>query len=405
MWSLGIDWAEKHLDYCLLSPNGDVRQRGRVDNNESGWAQMLNDGLQEGKDPKHLVAAIESPHQSVVEFLMVREVVVYPVNPKAIKDYRKSLRPSGSKSDPADAELIAGFLRIHHQKLRGWSLPEPELRQLQLLLEDRDKLIAQKVRLQNQLRSALLGYFPQVVDAFSDLSSKTALDFLEKFPTPDSVKGLSQAQWEEFLNQHRVYHPKARQRFLTAMRQNPFPLDCHVISAKSLFTEILVSQLLSLTAAVDVYDQRIDALLKGFDDFSRFQSLPGVDIVLGAKLLVAIGTDRHRFAAATELQALFGTAPYTKSSGKNRGVHFRKACHKKMRTALHQMALASLRTSQWAKCYFDRKRKEGKSGAHALRCLANLWLKVIFAIWKNETVYKENEHLAAVARHQLSQPI
>ena len=75
-----------------------------------------------------------------------------------------------------------------------------------------------------------------------------------------------------------------------------------------------------------------------------------------------------------------------------------------MRATLHQMALASLRCSIWARKYFDKKRKEGKKASHALRCLANLWLKVIFAIWKNYTNYDENLHLASIARHQLAQP-
>ena len=44
------------------------------------------------------------------------------------------------------------------------------------------------------------------------------------------------------------------------------------------------------------YQERIDALFKGFDDSACFLSLPGVDVILGAKLLVGIGTDRQRFA-------------------------------------------------------------------------------------------------------------
>jgi hypothetical protein len=74
-----------------------------------------------------------------------------------------------------------------------------------------------------------------------------------------------------------------------------------------------------------------------------------------------------------------------------------------MRAALEQMAVASIRSSTWAKSYYSRKRKEGKKAYHALRCLANHWLKVIFAIWKNKTEYDELKHLASIARHQLNQ--
>jgi transposase len=186
---------------------------------------------------------------------------------------------------------------------------------------------------------------------------------------------------------------------------DPITVDEAVVVAKSLFTKTIVSQLKSITAALADYHQRIKDLLGTFDDGVRFQSLPGVDVILAAKLLTALGTDRKRFASASELQSFFGTAPYTKSSGQYRSVHFRYACHKGMRAALHQMALSSLSKSTWAKNYYAKKRGEGKRVYHALRCLANHWLKVVFTIWKTETIYDETKHLAAIARHQISQPI
>jgi transposase len=405
MGFLGIDWAEKHLDYCVENQSGDVLYRGRIDNNETGFAKMLARTTQLGLTSEQIHAAIESPHQPVVDFLIAREVTVYPLNPASISDYRKSLKSSGSKSDTADAQLIASYVRLHHGKLRAWKLSEPELRQLKLLLSDRDKIMTEKVKLQNQLRGTLLGYFPQAVEAFSDLSSKTALGFLTQYPSPQNIPNKNEQQWKDFLDKHRVFHPKARERFLTAIKSQGLTIDAAVASAKALFTSTMVSLLQSLKTALAVYQEQIDALFKGFDDSACFLSLPGVDVILGAKLLVGIGTDRQRFANAKELQAFFGTAPYTKRSGQYRSVRFRFACHKGMRTALYQMAFASLGNSQWAKSYFAKKRKEGKRASHAMRCLSNLWLKVIFAMWKDKTVYIEEKHLAAVTRHQLSQPI
>ena len=113
---------------------------------------------------------IESPHQHVVDFLLSRGVSVYPaksnarlrlsVNPTAIHDYRKSRKPSLSSSDEGDAQLIASYLREHHKTLRVWRLPEPKLRQLKLLVDDRDKVVTEKVRLQNQQRAMLVKRLP-----------------------------------------------------------------------------------------------------------------------------------------------------------------------------------------------------------------------------------------------------
>jgi len=157
-----------------------------------------------------------------------------------------------------------------------------------------------------------------------------------------------------------------------------------------------VGQLTTVVASLKEYDKQIAILLSSFSDGDRFRSLPGVDVILAAKLLVSIGTDRERFSNACELQSFFGTAPYTKASGQYRGVHFRFACNKTMRTALEQMALASIRGSTWAKSYYTRKRKEGQKAYHALRCLANLWLKVSSPTTKRLMDFRNLEKLYRV---------
>jgi len=166
MFFVGIDWSEKYLDYCITNNSGDVILRHRVENNDDGFNAMLSSFTKETIDLSLFMVTIESPNQRIVDFLLARGICIYPVNPTAVSDYRKSRKPSGSKSDTADAQLLADYLREHLSHLRVWRLEEPELRQLKLLVEDRDKLVTQKVRLQNQLRSTLLEYFPQAVSAF-----------------------------------------------------------------------------------------------------------------------------------------------------------------------------------------------------------------------------------------------
>ncbi len=412
MFLTGIDWSEKYLDICVTK-DSDVILRSRVDNTDSGFNCMLSSlgkfdtatpaTAKENINLSSMAVAIESPHQRVVDFLLARGICVYPVNPTAVYNYRKSRFPSGSKSDTADAELLANYLREHYTHLRAWSIDEPSLRQLKLIVEDRDKVVQQKVRLQNQLRQTLIEYFPQAVEAFSDITTKTALEFLSEFPTFEATQGRTDEKWNEFLDNNRCFHPQARQRFFDAIKLEPIEVDDAVVKAKSLFVTTIVEQLKTVVTSLKEYQKQIETLLNQFDDSDRFRSLPGVDVILASKLLVSIGTDRERFSSANELQSFFGTVPYTKVSGQHRGVHFRFACNKTMRTALTQMAVASLKNSDWAKSYYARKRKEGKKVYHALRCLANNWLKVIFAMWKNNTEYDEMKHLASIARHQLNQ--
>ena len=114
MWFLGIDWSEKHLDFCLEKQSGDVILRSRVDNDDNGFNSMLNQFLQLNVSSAEVAMGIESPHQRIVGFLLAHGVSVYPVNPAAVHDYRKSRFPSGSKSDTADAirRFVVGVLTV-----------------------------------------------------------------------------------------------------------------------------------------------------------------------------------------------------------------------------------------------------------------------------------------------------
>ena len=138
---------------------------------------------------------------------------------------------------------------------------------------------------------------------------------------------------------------------MSAIKCQPITVDEAVVCAKSLFVTTIVGQLTIVVASLKEYNTKIETLLKTFSDGERFRSLPGVDVIISAKLLVSIGTDRERFSNANQLQSFFGTVPYTKGSGQYRSVHFRFACNKTMRAAIEQMAMASLRCSAWAKSY------------------------------------------------------
>ena len=106
---------------------------------------------------------------------------------------------------------------------------------------------------------------------------------------------------------------------------------------------------------------------------------------------------------ANALQSFVGTAPRTIQSGKMRAVCFRFGRNRFYQTLAQQLALGALRVSAWAKQYYRGKRAEGKRHQHALRCLANLLMKIAFAIWRDHTTYDENRYLAQIMRHQMKQ--
>jgi hypothetical protein len=55
---------------------------------------------------------------------------------------------------------------------------------------------------------------------------------------------------------------------------------------------------------------------------------------------------------------------------------------------LQQFAWESTRQEAWAKEYYERKRTEGKSHTVAVRALANVWARILYASWKQKEPYQ-----------------
>ena len=56
----------------------------------------------------------------------------------------------------------------------------------------------------------------------------------------------------------------------------------------------------------------------------------------------------------------------------------------------------------WAEAYYRRKRKEGKTPSMAVRALGNLWVRIIFALWRTHTFYQAGIFLASQQAHTRS---
>ena len=125
---------------------------------------------------------------------------------------------------------------------------------------------------------------------------------------------------------------------------------------------------------------------------------------LRAVLLVKFGEDRERFPSPAAVQALAGTCPVTIQSGKSRSVRFRRACDREFRHIAQLHARTSLRSSAWAGAYYNSTLSRNPSKNHALRCVANRWLKVIWTLWQKRTCYDETLHMQHIVRHRSPVP-
>jgi transposase len=147
------------------------------------------------------------------------------------------------------------------------------------------------------------------------------------------------------------------------------------------------------------YDAEIRRLFLQHPDSVIFSSLPRAGKRLAPRLLAGWGDDRERYESAASLQALAGTSPVTYASGNYSHAHRRYACVKPLRNVLYQFAWQSTFQELWAAAYYQRKRSEGKSYSMAVRALANVWVRIIHAMWLGHAPYATATFLAAQPAH------
>ncbi len=388
MWYAGIDWADLHHDALIIDEKGHQVGSLRIDHSPQGFAK-LNTFLQQiiGTEPKeHMACIIETTHGLLIAHLLEAGWPVYPVNPRTV-DRRRSA--SGAKTDTIDAYLLAKTGRADFTDLRRL-IPDSELvAELKTLTRDQNALIQMQTRLVNQLRACLKAYYPIALELFAKLQQHTTLVFLQTYPTPQAAMGASAEQIARVLKEARHPNPKATASKVFEQVHGPHLLaDSVTTRTKARLMLALLSQLQPLIEQIAQYDKEIDSLFLTHPDQQIWSSLPRAGQRLAPRLLAEIGDDRARYQDASSLQALAGTSPVLFQSGMYSKAHRRLGCIKPLRNALHQFAWQSTQSEPWARDYYQRKRAEGKSHTVAVRALANVWVRIIFAMWSHHCCYQ-----------------
>lgn len=392
----GLDWAKDHHDVNLLDRQGQVVAQFRFAHSGPGW-QHWREQIQAYPA---LGVAIETSQGAAVEQLLASGVTVYPIHPKAAKEYRRRQAPSGTKTDALDAWALADALRLDGAHWRALSPQDAMVEELRLLCRDEEELIGQRTALVNQLQQALQEYYPAALEAFDDWTQPYTWAFVKAFATPQQLVQATERQRKAFLHLHKLWRSdSAPKRLAIFARADQFCGGAVVTRAKSRLAVALCRSLETLQLQLEEYRLAIEKLFAAHPDHDVFGSLPGVGAKLGPRLLSGIGADRQQYPDVQGLQCVAGSAPVSFQSGQIRRAKIRWHCDRQLRHTVHLWAGCSLKTCAWAATYYRAKREAGKSHACALRCLAQRWLKILWKMWQTHTPYDPEYHARNQQRH------
>lgn len=296
---------------------------------------------------------------------------LWGINPKAVDRYRDRHASSRAKSDSADALVLANILRTDRHAHHPLPADSDLARGIAVLARAHQDTVWRRCAEANRLRNLLREYFPAALVAFPDLTTRTALLLLTAAPTPTEAARLTHADLMELLRRAgRGTLPKQAARLREVFTAEQLRQPAAVEAAMGTAAAALVLGLEAANAAVSGVEGALTGHLARHDDAAILSSLPGLGVVLTARLIAEFGDDRDRFADADGRRAYSGTAPVTRASGRRRVV-VRRGGNRRLADACRSWAFSSLTTSPGARAHYDRRRDCGDGHETALRNLAN----------------------------------
>lgn len=250
-----------------------------------------------------------------------------------------------------------------------------------------------RIQLANQLRDLLESFWPGAASVFADIDSPIALDFIQRYPTPEAARRVGPKRMAAFCFQHAYSGRRSPDEILERLHAAAqITLGDMETRVKGELALALARTLASLVEQIRLITRRIEHAVAALDDGRILMSFPRAGRVCAAQILAELCSVRERFDSEEHLAAEAGVTPVTYASGKAKSVAFRWACNHRLRRAITCLADNSRHASDWAAAVYANARARGCRHPHAVRILARAWLRVIWRAWLDRKPYDPASH-------------
>ncbi len=390
---VGDDWSEDHHDVCLMDQAGKRLASRRLPEGLTGIRQLHELIAEHAEEPDQVVIGIETDRGLWAGALAAAGYQVFAVNPLAVARYRDRHHVSGGKSDASDAKLLADLVRTdrhNHRPIAGDSL---DAEAIKVLARAHQSLIWARTRHTNAMRSALREYYPAALLAFEDLAHGDALGVLGRAPTPEQGAHLDLPAIQSALKRggrKRNIAARARQ-IRAALRSEQLAAPAPVAAAFGATTRAAVGIIVELNRQIAELEAELATHFEAHPDADIYRSLPGLGVILGARVLGEFGDDPNRYTDAKSRRNYAGTSPLTIASGKKRAVLARHVRNRRLYDAVEQWAFCAITHSPGARAYYDQRRAAGDLHHQALRALGNRLVGILHGCLRHQTHYDEHK--------------
>ena len=390
---VGDDWAEDHHDVYLMDESGKRLAARRLPEGLAGIRGLHALIGEHAEQPDQVVIGIETDRGLWVGALTAAGYQLFAVNPLAVARYRDRHHISGAKSDASDAKLLADLVRTDRHNHRPIAGDSAKAEAVKVLARAHQSLIWARTQHTLRLRSALREYYPAALEAFEDLDDRDALAVLGRAPTPELAATLGLPAIRSALKRggrQRYIDARARE-IQAALRTEQLSAPAAVSAAFAATTRAAVAILVELNRQIAELEVTLAEHFETHPDADIYLSLPGLGVILGARVLGEFGDAPNRYTDAKSRKNYAGTSPLTVASGRKRAVLARYVRNNRLYDAIDHWAFCALTASPGARAFYDQRRDANDSHHQALRALGNRLVGILHGCLRHHTRYDEHK--------------
>ncbi|MGK2884575.1 MAG: transposase, partial [Rhodococcus sp. (in: high G+C Gram-positive bacteria)] len=175
-----------------------------------------------------------------------------------------------------------------------------------------------------------------------------------------------------------------------ALRSDHLTAPPPVAAAFAATTRSAVALIAELNRQIVDLEAELTRHFETHPDAAIYLSLPGIGVILGARVLGEFGDDVDRYTTAKSRKNYAGTSPLTVASGKKRAVLARHIRNRRLYDAIDQWAFCALNQSPGARAFYDHHRAAGDLHHQALRALGNRLVGLLHGCLRHHTEYDEH---------------
>jgi transposase len=259
--------------------------------------------------------------------------------------------------------------------LRASFVPPAKLRELRLIARQRQKLVSPLASEKNRLHKVLTDSGVRLGVVVSDLQGQSALAMVKAI-----IAGQPPEEVLKFASR-RLKAPRA---------EIDEALQGELTDSHRFVLEELMPPIQELEARIVRFDTRLLSELESErHTLALLQTIPGVDRMGAAMLLVEMGTDMEAFGRADRLASWVGICPgNNESAGKRKSGRVRKG-NLSVRRLLCEFAQAASRTTSVFKSKFQALLVR-RGHKRAIIAIAHKILRTIFFMLKRREYYRDS---------------